>query len=112
VQNVLLNTAIQLGAECAHSLLCNLFYVVVLRHPAVSVPLLRMRGFSLVLTMIVACAWGTASAVAVPVTLGHRADSSSKWVFLTKAFNNDLNISRLCATFPEASGFAGVQDEC
>ena len=53
-EQVLLNAAIQVAAECGQSLTCNLFFVVVKRQPAMSVPLLRMRGFSLVIIVMIA----------------------------------------------------------
>jgi hypothetical protein len=108
VADVLLNAAIQLVAECLQSLACNLFYVVVLRHPTLSVPLLRMQGFSLVLIVLTVVVWCNAASVSLPITLGHRAQSSASWVFLTDDFLKDQNASALCAAYPEAFGFADL----
>jgi hypothetical protein len=52
VGQVLRNAAIQFVAECAQCFGCNLFYVVIERVPAMSLPLLRMRGFSPLITIM------------------------------------------------------------
>jgi hypothetical protein len=107
VQQVLLNTAIQVVAECVQSLGCNLYWSVIERQPAMSVPLLRMRGFSVIVTLQAVAVWGGAVQEFLPPCLGRRAESSANWVFLTEEVLSELrNTSRLCATFPEAVGFA------
>jgi hypothetical protein len=105
-EQVLLNTAIQLVAEWAQSLACTLFYVVVKGHPAMSVPLLRMRGFVLIMSLITMAVWCDCITVVLPACLIHHAHSNMNWEFLTQAFVKDLNTSALCETFPEAVGFA------
>jgi hypothetical protein len=107
VSNVLLNAVIQVVAECAQSLCCNLYYVVIMQHPVMSVPLLRIRGFSLIVTMITIVVWCECVSAMMPSFLGHRAHSSVNWEFLTQA---NVNMSALCAAYPEAVGFA--EKEC
>jgi hypothetical protein len=113
VARVLLNTTIQLFAECAQSLGCNLFWVVVEHQPAMSVPLLRMRGFSVLITVITTAVWCDGVQVVLNQVLGRHPDSNADWVFLTEAFKEafqELNgTSALCAAFPEAVGFASAR---
>jgi len=107
LEQLLLNAAIQLVAECVQCLLCSLFQVVVERQPALSVPLLRIRGFTLVLALMTASSWCDAIGAVLPVCIGRRADSNTDWVFITAEFrHNDLNATAICAAFPEAVGFA------
>jgi len=106
VKQVLLNAAIQLIAECAQSLGCMLYYIVITRQPAMSLPLIPMRGFSLVIAIISASAWCDCLTLSLPVCLGRRADSGTNWIFTSEAFVNEFNTSALCAAFPEAVGFA------
>jgi hypothetical protein len=111
-EQVLLNAAIQVAAECGQSLTCNLFFVVVKRQPAMSVPLLRMRGFSLVIIVMIVAVWSDLAVGTLQICIGHRADSRAKWEFLThEAFDNASSTRTLCALFPEAVGFA-KQENC
>jgi hypothetical protein len=109
--HVLINAAIQLVAECVQGLICSLFQVVVERQPALSVPLLRIQGFTLVVAVVTTGVWCDAIGAVLPACLGRRANSGPSWVFLTAAFRRfDLNSTALCAAFPQAVGF--VQQEC
>jgi hypothetical protein len=108
VEQVLLKTAIQLMAKSVQSLVCNLFFVVVKRQPAMSVPLLRMRNFSLVITLFTIALWCDCGIGIVSYTMGHRANSRVNWEFQTKTFAKELNTSALSAAFPEPVGFAEV----
>jgi hypothetical protein len=110
LSHVLLNAALQFVAEFAQSLVCNLFYVVILRHPCMSVPLLRINGFSMVITMLILAVWCECVSSYLPACLGHRAHSKLSWEFVTDRFLIDVNTSALCAAFPEAVGFA--EEEC
>jgi len=100
VDHVMRNAAIQLFAECAQSLGCMLFNVVIDRRPAMSVPLLRMRGFSLMVTLLTTMVWFDCVASTMTGALGRRADSTVNWVFVTGAFVEEFNVSALCAAYP------------
>jgi hypothetical protein len=77
-----------------------LFNVVIDRRPAMSVPLLRMRGFSLMVTLLTTMVWFDCVASTMTGALGRRADSTVNWVFVTGAFVEEFNVSALCAAYP------------
>jgi hypothetical protein len=106
VEQVALNSAIQFIVECVQSLISSLYYVVVMREPVLSVPLLRVQGFSLIISCMMITVWSDALATILPIVLGRRSDSEANWVLLTEAFLDDLNSSALCAAVPQAVGFA------
>jgi hypothetical protein len=106
---VLFSAAIQIVSECGQCLGCNLYYVVIRRRPAISVPLLRIRGFSMIISVITIGVWCSCVDSVLPACLGRRAESNANWAFLTDALVDDLNTSALCEAFPEAVHFAREQ---
>jgi hypothetical protein len=107
---LLLPLAIQLMVQCWQSLACNLWFEVVERQPTMSVPLLRMRSWSVIVTLMAVSQWCNAVSVALPRAVGRLANSNAGWVFLTSEVSGQMNMSSLCARFPDAAFFADYAD--
>jgi hypothetical protein len=105
---LLLSALIQLSVQCMQTLSTCCWYTVVDRRPLQRVSLLRMQGWSLVITCMTATVWGSIFADAAPSALGKLAHSRADWPFLTQAVAAELNVSTICARFPEARGFVGA----
>jgi hypothetical protein len=105
---VLLNFIIQVLVQSLNCLACTLWLVVVERRPALSVPLLRIRGFTLMLGAV--ALWCSVHVVwAGNHSLGRMSGSRANWVFLTKGVLTQLDDAHvICARFPEASSFAAT----
>jgi hypothetical protein len=98
--------AMQVLVECLQSLGCNVWYEVVERQPTSSLPLLRMRGWTLTVTIMAVTNWCVVFTQMAPDALGRLAHSETNWVFLTQSVKSQINTTILCERFPDASFFA------
>lgn len=104
----------QLVVECLQSLSTCLWYEVAVQQPAMSVPLVRMRGWSVIVTIMATTMWCSAVAEIAPRALGRIAGSTVGWVFLRSNVIeqicappvNEINCTSLCERFPDAIFFS------
>jgi len=95
----------QVMVECLQSLACNLWYEVVERQPTLSVPLLRVRGWTVMVTIMAVTMWCVVVSTIAPRALG-RLLPNADWVFLTNDVLSQINRTRLCEQFSDATFFA------